>query len=105
MGQRGSCCIHSPGPRSMVVTKHVLVEQDNYITTVTLNRPEAMNAINVALALEIVQVMDEIGRDDQSRVIMMCSSSDRAFSVGADLKERQGLTPDVWQRQRIDLMR
>jgi enoyl-CoA hydratase/carnithine racemase len=83
----------------------IRIDNSDYITTVTLNRPEAMNAINVTLALEIVRVMDEIAHDDQSRVIILCSSSERAFSVGADLKERQGLTPQVWQRQRIDLMR
>lgn len=87
------------------MTDLVLVDRADFITTVTLNRPEAMNAINVALALELMRVFDEIARDDRSRVVILCSASERAFSVGADLKERQGLTPQVWQEQRIDLMR
>src|SRR5829696_620976 len=83
----------------------VLVNRSDYITTVTLNRPDSMNAINVDLALQIVDIFDKIARDDQSRVVLLCSASERAFSVGADLKERHGLSPQDWQRQRIDLMR
>lgn len=58
------------------------------VATITLNRPEAMNAISLALASEIVAAMRQVRDDDAIRVGVITGSGSRAFSAGMDLKER-----------------
>lgn len=57
------------------------------IATITLNRPEAMNAMDPATYEEITEAFLEIDRDDSVRVGIVTGAGDRAFSAGADLKE------------------
>jgi enoyl-CoA hydratase len=64
----------------------VLVEVDDGIGTITLNRPEARNAINGALGARLPAVIQELdGRDDVR--VMILTGADPAFCAGADLKE------------------
>jgi len=67
----------------------VLVERDHGITTVTLNRPEALNALSAALRNEIASVFSELARDEQTEVVILTGAG-RAFTVGLDLKELGG---------------
>jgi enoyl-CoA hydratase/carnithine racemase len=59
----------------------------SHIAVVTLNRPEARNAVNVALAQAVDYLVRKIEQDDAIRVAILASSNDRAFSAGADLNE------------------
>jgi len=59
---------------------------------VTLNRPGAMNAFNYDMLVELGQITESIRINPDIRVIIFTGSGDRAFSVGADLKERKTLT-------------
>ncbi|WP_153722669.1 enoyl-CoA hydratase-related protein [Sporosarcina cascadiensis] len=67
-------------------------EQRNSVAYITLNRPEAMNAFNFNLLMELGQVVEGIRIDPDIRAVVITGSGDRAFSVGADLKERKLLT-------------
>lgn len=58
------------------------------IAWVTLNRPEALNAINRAVRQGLDQAWDAIARDPAVRVAVIGGAGGRAFSAGADLKER-----------------
>lgn len=59
------------------------------IATVTLNRPEAANAMSLALLKEYVDVLDQLAHDRSIRVVLLTGAGEKVFCAGADLKERQ----------------
>ncbi len=67
----------------------VLVERDGGITLVTLNRPEALNALSAALRNRLAEVFAELAADTSTEVIILTGAG-RAFTVGLDLKELGG---------------
>ncbi|NKC01614.1 MAG: enoyl-CoA hydratase [Pseudomonadales bacterium] len=67
----------------------VLVSRDDGVTTVTLNRPKALNALSMALRNRISEVFDEIASDGSTEVVILTAAG-RAFTVGLDLKELGG---------------
>ena len=69
---------------------------ENYVATVTLSRPAAMNAVDTATRDELLAIWSELEANADVRVIILTGEGDRAFCAGADLKEpgRHGL--DYW---------
>jgi trans-feruloyl-CoA hydratase/vanillin synthase len=63
-----------------------VIEFDEGIAWVTLNRPDKRNAMNPALNRRMVEVLDELEADDRCRVLVLTGAGD-AFSAGMDLKE------------------
>ena len=86
------------------MTSTVLVEHDDHLAHLILNRPESLNAINNALAEELGAACDRLGADTDVWAIVFRGAGERAFSAGADLKARRDFTPEQWQAQR-DLFR
>src|SRR6266568_1475396 len=70
------------------------------IAQIMLNRPEAMNAISTAMAEELTRACAEIAAAADVRVVVLSAAGERAFCVGADLKERAGMTDADILRQR-----
>ena len=73
-------------------------EQRNNLAFITLNRPEAMNAFNYDMLLELGQVVEAIRINPDIRVVVFTGAGEKAFSVGADLKERKNMTDDLVKR-------
>jgi enoyl-CoA hydratase len=67
----------------------VLIERTDGIATVTLNRPEALNALSSALRARIVEAFTAL-RDDADVQVIILTGAGRAFTVGLDLKELGG---------------
>ncbi|AXH99552.1 enoyl-CoA hydratase [Sporosarcina sp. PTS2304] len=65
---------------------------ENSVAYVTLNRPSAMNALNFQLLCELEQVLEDIRIDSSIRAVVFRGNGEKAFSAGADLKERKTLT-------------
>lgn len=63
------------------------VERSDHILTITLNRPEVLNAMNPAAHFELNEVFDLYANDPEMRVAIITGTGDRAFCVGTDLKE------------------
>ena len=63
----------------------LLVSKNDFVTTVTLNRPDRLNALNMQLVNELHDVLAEEDRNDETRVIVLTGAG-RAFSAGADLR-------------------
>ena len=63
------------------------------VATLTLNRPDAMNAITQRMKDELGDMLDQVERDDAARVLLIVGAGDRAFCAGADIKERAGTDP------------
>lgn len=62
------------------------------VVELALARPEALNAISTALAAELADKASALGADPKVRAVVLTAAGDRAFCVGADLKERNGFT-------------
>jgi enoyl-CoA hydratase len=59
---------------------------DGGIATVTVNRPEAMNALDLAHAEELRDRLEALAADEEARVVVLTGAGDRAFVAGADIK-------------------
>lgn len=69
------------------MTDTVLYEVSDGLATITLNRPEAMNALNIATKVALREVAREAAADPAVRAVLLTAAGDRAFCVGQDLKE------------------
>jgi hypothetical protein len=65
----------------------VKVERHDAVAVVTLNRPEAMNALSSAMRAELAQVMRDVDADESIRAVVLTGAGERAFTAGLDLKE------------------
>lgn len=65
----------------------VLLSIDDGIATVTLNRPDAMNALSKALRQRLHDLMREVDSDEGVRAVILTGAGERAFTAGLDLKE------------------
>jgi enoyl-CoA hydratase len=74
---------------------------DGHVATVTLNRPEQMNAINTAMGEELLACFDRLHGDAAVRAVVLTGAGDRAFCAGGDLKERNEMTDEVWRAQHV----
>jgi enoyl-CoA hydratase len=84
------------------VAEFVLTERDGPIAVVLLNRPQQLNALSGALMDELVDVLQELDRDDAIRCVVL-GGSQRAFAAGADINELAEGTPiSLYQSRRID---
>jgi enoyl-CoA hydratase len=81
--------------------RHVNVtrEGDGYIAVVEMDRPEALNAMNTAMGEDLVACFGAFARDPTLRAVVFTGAGTRAFCVGADLKEREGMSDETWQAQ------
>ncbi|MDT0462797.1 2-cyclohexenylcarbonyl CoA isomerase [Streptomyces gibsoniae] len=69
----------------------VLYEVSDGLATITLNRPEAMNAMNIEAKVALRDAAQEAAADGAVRAILLTAAGERAFCVGQDLKEHIGL--------------
>ena len=68
----------------------ILVDKADGVATITLNRPEKMNAYTRTMGEEIMAAMDDIDADDSVRAVIFTGAGDRAFCAGADLTPEGG---------------
>ena len=68
----------------------VLLEIAGAVATLTINRPERMNAMDSRAHLALSEALDEVAADEAVRVVVLTGAGDRAFSAGRDLKELAG---------------
>ena len=65
----------------------LLVEQRDAVTLVTLNRPQALNALNSAVLDDLIAAFAAFEMDDGQRCAVVTGSGEKAFAAGADIKE------------------
>ncbi|MEF9906005.1 enoyl-CoA hydratase/isomerase family protein [Streptomyces sp. P9-A2] len=74
--------------------------EQGHVAELVLDRPQAMNAVSTAMARSLAGACAALGRDPAVRVVVLTSSHERAFCVGADLKERNSFSDADLVRQR-----
>lgn len=72
--------------------KFIIFEKSEGIATITLNRPEALNAFNKEVIEEIMHALEDVKNDENIRVVVLTGSGEKAFSAGADIKAMAGMT-------------
>jgi len=77
------------------------VEQHNeHVLLVRLNRPQVLNALNTQMGRELLGLWTRLAAEPGAlRCVVLTGSGERAFCAGADLKERDGMSPADWQAQ------
>lgn len=71
----------------------LIYQQEKYIGTLTINRPQALNSLNIKVLEELKLFTDQIKSNTEIRVLMITGSGEKAFVAGADIKAMQGMTP------------
>ncbi len=71
--------------------KNLIVSRDDAVATIQLNRPKAMNALNIEIMTELVDVLEELDQDVDIRAFVL-TGNERAFAAGADIKEMADAT-------------
>ena len=64
----------------------IIVEVEDHVALITLNRPDALNALNDQLLSELVKALEDAQNNDKVRCIVI-TGSEKAFAAGADIKE------------------
>ena len=64
----------------------VILEKNGHVTTVTMNRPEVMNALHPPAQKEMDDIFNDFAEDDDQWVAIVTGAGDKAFSAGNDLK-------------------
>lgn len=72
-----------------------------HVATLTLNRPDSRNALNLAMCREITAACEALGRDDGVHAVLL-DAAGAVFCAGADLKERQGMTTADLVARRVE---
>ncbi|GHF23519.1 enoyl-CoA hydratase [Kordiimonas sediminis] len=78
----------------------VYIEKADGIGRLVLNRPDKFNAMSYAMWRAIPEAAKLLDTDPDVRVIVVCSSSDKAFSAGADIKELEEFSQDEVKREK-----
>jgi enoyl-CoA hydratase/carnithine racemase len=86
----------------------IIEERSEHVSTIILNRPEALNAMDTNTYSEVTEALRRIDSDPEVRVGIVAGAGDRAFSAGADLKEMHGQARgdehwSPWRAERWDL--
>ncbi|MFG2089291.1 MULTISPECIES: enoyl-CoA hydratase/isomerase family protein [unclassified Spirillospora] len=74
--------------------------RDGHVAEIVLDRPEALNALSTAMARRLAAVCAEVAADAAVRAVVLSAAGEKAFCVGADLKERNAMTDDEIMAQR-----
>jgi len=72
---------------------------DDHVATVTLNRPEVMNAFNRTMCNEFRDVWRRVREDDAVHAVVLRAAAGRAFCAGIDIKSDYGQPDDIWNHE------
>ncbi len=68
---------------------HILYEKNDYVATLTINRPEVLNCLNLTTLREMITAIEDTAWDDDIAVLVITGAGDKAFCTGADLREQE----------------
>ncbi|WKU03539.1 enoyl-CoA hydratase/isomerase family protein [Micromonospora sp. HUAS LYJ1] len=80
-------------------TTTVAVDLDGAVATLTLNRPERMNAFDPTMVAEFADIWAWVRTDPRVRVVVLRAAGDRAFCTGMDVRAQWSWPDDVWSHE------
>lgn len=75
----------------MMEFKYIIYEKNEGVATITLNRPEALNAFSEEVVNEVIRALEDVKADENIRVVVLTGAGEKAFSAGADIKAMKGM--------------
>jgi len=75
------------------------VDPDDHVATITLNRPDVLNAFNRTMCEEMARAWQTVKLDDSVHAVVLRAAGDRAFSAGLDVKSSYGQPENVWNHE------
>lgn len=78
----------------IMTNSHILFSIQDTVATITLNRPEKLNAITLAMLEQIEAAVAELEKNRDAHIVIVTGAGERAFSVGADIKEWEQVIAD-----------
>jgi len=78
----------------MAMYSTLLTEIKNHICTITINRPDKLNALNKVVMEELSKVIDEVYTNEEIKSVIITGSGAKAFVAGADISEFLGLSKE-----------
>jgi enoyl-CoA hydratase len=78
--------------------KHILYQAADGIATITINRPDALNALSAVTVRELDQALEAAANDDAVRVLIVTGAGEKSFVSGADIAELAILDPVAGRR-------
>lgn len=75
------------------MSKTVLLEVKNGIGYITINRPEALNALSSQVLADLNEVLDQVEKSEEIHVVIVTGAGEKAFVAGADIKEMDLMSP------------
>jgi enoyl-CoA hydratase len=76
-----------------MTSTHLLVTRNETVATITVNRPDRLNALNAATMDELRGAVLQVGHDDGVRAVIITGSGEKAFVAGADIAELSQQSP------------
>jgi enoyl-CoA hydratase/carnithine racemase len=89
--------VSEPGFRTLRIERSA----ERHVLTVELHRPQVLNAMNTAMGEDLLACFRGPAATAEVRAVVFTGAGDRAFSVGGDLKEREGMSDDAWRAQHV----
>jgi enoyl-CoA hydratase len=80
--------------------EHILVEKEEGVAIITLNRPEVLNAMNRKLSSELYDAVIAMNADDEIGCLVLTGTGNRAFSAGGDIHEQRQRTQELSEEER-----
>ncbi|WP_158734870.1 enoyl-CoA hydratase/isomerase family protein [Alteribacillus sp. YIM 98480] len=66
---------------------HILLEKEEQLAFITINRPEVRNAINADTLDEILAALEQVGQDEEAACVVFTGSGEKSFAAGADISQ------------------
>ena len=79
----------------------LLYSVDHHVATITLNRPQVLNALNAKVFDELEHIFTDMGRNAAVRVILITGAGEKAFAAGADINELARTTAETGQHMAL----
>ena len=73
--------------------KNIKIEKKEGFATLKINRPQALNALNMDTLKELSKVIDELNNDKKLKAVILTGEGDKAFIAGADISQMKNMTP------------
>ncbi|MEF2976765.1 enoyl-CoA hydratase/isomerase family protein [Subtercola sp. YIM 133946] len=83
-------------------TDEIIVELDGHVATITLNRPQKLNAVTQQMSDALVEAAEWANDSDQVRVVVLTGAGERSFSAGSDIRQLEKYTTPWEFRNRVD---
>jgi len=72
--------------------KNIIVEKNEGIAKITINRPDVLNALNTATIMELTEAVKDLENDKSIRVVILTGAGKKSFIAGADIKEMKDMS-------------